>query len=68
VAGSIPKQHQYNLWFVLGALLVLGFVQAWLSYRPVTDAGAKLLLQRETITPEDFPELGPMADRQVAAQ
>ena len=30
------------------------------------DAGAKLLLEKETITPEDFPALSPQATKQAA--
>lgn len=36
------------------------------GHRSALDAGARLLLERETITPSDFPELLPVEQRQAA--
>lgn len=36
------------------------------AHRPALDAGAKLLLEKETLTDEDFPEIRPALQRQAA--
>ena len=44
MASPLPKKHQYNLWYVAGALLLLFAFQFWLSYRSVTEIAYSDLL------------------------
>ena len=37
MAAQLNKKHQYNLWYLVAALVVLFAFQFWLSYRSVTE-------------------------------
>ncbi|PKP85618.1 MAG: hypothetical protein CVT80_01620 [Alphaproteobacteria bacterium HGW-Alphaproteobacteria-2] len=67
----MDRKQQFHLWYFLAAFMGLLLVQSWLSHASVRqripyitfiehlEAGARLLLERETITPADFPSLKP---------
>lgn len=44
MAETIPKKHQYNLWYLAGALLLLFALQFWWSYRSVGELTYSQLL------------------------